>query len=300
MPYVFLHLPKTAGLSLREVLKRMVPPGAVNSKSPLPFDEMERKYDALVRYIETGDRSKLQEYNAGWESPDPNERFIKSLGSLSRKQLRKIELFMDHYFYGIHELFDRPVTYLTMLRHPVERTLSHHQHWVARHGLRTSLRDVVENNRPASIDNRQTRQIVGGLNDGRDIREVPLDDDLFGLAKEHLRSFEWVGVTEKFDESLVTLQARFGIRDVSYRRVNVGEGRVRREDVPPDIIRRIENVNRYDDELWRLANQLLDEDTRRTQERKTIRRSSREAIWAALPGAVMDRLRTLRDRARGS
>lgn len=90
--YVFLHIPKTAGTSLVQMMKQQLPPGEY-----LDLYGVNRTTDVLVR----------------------------DLAALSPERKAKIRFAAGHQvWYGIHEALGRPARYITFLRSPVARVLS--------------------------------------------------------------------------------------------------------------------------------------------------------------------------------
>lgn len=159
-----------------------------------------------------------------------------------------VKCVLGHYLYGIHENFPSPHAYFTMLREPVERILSmysyhktqSHQMWARD----ATLAEFLVRHGPAT--NRQTAYLCG-LRCSPDLEK----------AKENLRSFAAVGITERFDDSLRLFQRTFCWADVSYERTNETIDRLRREDVSPKDIKSIEKRNELDAELYALAKDLL-------------------------------------------
>ncbi len=101
--YVIYHVPKTAGQSLRRMLKETLPP-----------DEIFEMYEQVPVY-------------------DPITRVSKCFSSSEYEtQLRALnhhrpplKVIMGHQvFYGVHHYFDRPVRYVCFVREPMARTLS--------------------------------------------------------------------------------------------------------------------------------------------------------------------------------
>ena len=90
---LFLHIPKCAGTTLtEEVIK------------------MRFKPDELIIFYDQG----------------PLE-IVNRLQGMSKTVQRKIKCIAGHFYFGIHKYFDvRPSTYITLLRDPVERIISHY------------------------------------------------------------------------------------------------------------------------------------------------------------------------------
>lgn len=97
---IFLHIPKTAGRTLEKIL--------------------EREYAAEFTYNIYGyDQSILEA--------------AKQLSLLPNRQLRSIRLIKGHYNFGLHKLLPQGARYITFLREPIDRIVSHYfyvKEWV--------------------------------------------------------------------------------------------------------------------------------------------------------------------------
>lgn len=191
-PLIFLHLPKTAGTTFDAVLSRQFRPEQIH----------------MLR----------------------SERWLETLAafpSLPLAQREAIRLLKGHQPFGLHVHLAPGARYLTVLRDPVARVVSHYRYVVAtRHprfyprieaeGL--DLHGYVTRHPSGELENGQTRWLSGRLDD------APLDETDLARARRHLAEhFAWVGVAERFDESLVELALRQGWPRIYYRRRNVGE-----------------------------------------------------------------------------
>ena len=71
------------------------------------------------------------------------------------------------------------------------------------------------------------------------------------IAKEHLSEFGFVGVTEKFDESLLLLCYTFDwIPIYNRKKINVAKKRQNQKDLPKDIIDAIKEKTNLDREIY--------------------------------------------------
>ena len=177
MPHhVFLHVPKTAGSSLRTVLSR--------------------QYGARhVLYFDLG---------AGDQRPMPDIAAALRQGMAGRD----IRLFTGHQFLGLHEALREPCLYFTLLRDPVERVLS--EYFYAFTYPHHAQREAIVSGRLGPID-----FLTGPLHGrgdaqaqllaGRTRRPV-LDAALANLAD----SIAVAGVAEEFDRSLLLIARRLG------------------------------------------------------------------------------------------
>jgi hypothetical protein len=189
-------------------------------------------------------------------------------------------LISAHLSFDIWRYLDHQPTYLTVLRHPVERVLSlydfqshfadifgvEHNHdeitalqtkarSEAARGLFSFLSSPDESVRLA-VSNAQTLLIAAG--NPRSMRE-PVEQDRLEKAKENLRKFAFVGLTERMQQSLNLLSYSFGWLPRESITLNETPHRVKRSDLPADIVELIAEMNRLDLELYRYASQLFEE-----------------------------------------
>lgn len=153
---------------------------------------------------------------------------------------------------NISDLY-QDVRYITLLRDPVRRTISHYQYNVEKQGANLSFDEYLTHD--ASF-NRQTR-IVAGTAD-------------LNLAKEMLKeNFFLVGIVEEFDEFLIHLKKKllpFQLK-INYRLQNVSKkNSAIRKNIDKEIdqyYKKIVNRNKLDLELYNyVKNNLLPEEKR--------------------------------------
>ena len=222
---VFLHIGKTGGTTLRRVLRRQY-----------PESEM-----MVVRA-----RAR------------PREETLADFAELPEVERARPRLILGHTVFGLHELVPRPSTYITLLRRPVSLVLSQygfvrrtpgHRHHQAAQGM--GLEEYLASGLAQEMNNSQTRALAGAV-------DVPYGEnppELLELAKRNVEEhFRVVGLTERFDESLVLFGLAFGWSRLSYVRANVASKRV----VPsPAGLAEIERLNALDLELYDWAERRL-------------------------------------------
>lgn len=172
--------------------------------------------------------------------------------------------------FGIHKYLPQPVDYITIVRHPVDReiseyyyiirTPSHPAHYAVKE-LR--FQDYVTSGVLASqVQNTQTRIIsgVGGAYQIFGYEKTLTSLDLQRAKANIEKRYLLVGLFERFDETMVLLKRALGwsMRDIFYRRQNVGNNRPSVDKVAGHIINDIERYNKLDFELYAYAMQLFE------------------------------------------
>jgi hypothetical protein len=187
------------------------------------------------------------------------------LAAIGRK--RRILAIGGHITFGVRALLPEAL-YLTILRDPVERTLSHYSYLVKTTGGRAA--GLVAPWLPAPTPGLQLEDCLGPRNyipDNLQTRMLcgiasPYDElpgDALAQAKENLRErFAWVGTTERFDEFLALLDLELGWPTLPYARERAAAVRLRRDQVLPEALRAVEEANALDRELHAYAGDLLE------------------------------------------
>jgi hypothetical protein len=225
---VFLHVPKTAGSTLTTVLRwqyRRLRPHQVLRVSP--HESIEEQLDRLGPAI------------------------------------ADLRVLMGHFPYGAHELLPMPCRYITIVRDPVNRVLSEYRYVLSASGhplhdaLTSSSMDVDEY-LSSGIDRFQLENALTRQLSGRDEHDdtPPTEHDV-EVASDHLRTFDAVGLTERFDESLVLFKQVLGWSTPLYFRRNVSKAGPASGQVPADVIARIRERNLLDLRIYELAGALF-------------------------------------------
>jgi Sulfotransferase family len=220
---VFMHIPKAAGQTLHAILAREYGP-------------------AEILRIEGG---------------------IGETHPLDPERARRARLIVGHVDYGFHKQLDGTTAYITMLRDPVARVLSlcryvasNPHHRLHNEVTRQTLGEFVSGQAGIDeIENGQIRQIAG-LTGG-----TP-DQSTLEQAKSNLsNAFAAVGIVERFDESVILFRRRFGWRPPFYVARNITR-ETSRESLTPEVVNIVRARNALDEELYRFASQLFQEDIR--------------------------------------
>jgi hypothetical protein len=227
--FIFLHLPKTAGTTFREILDRQYPPGQI-----LNFDGNEAAAEATVRM-------------------------------LGPEQLAALRIIRGHLPYGLHRALGRPARYLTILRDPVERVISlyfhvwrnHHHYCHAQVGEgKMPLIEFVRGGLTLETDNAQARMLAGP-------EQLPFGtcgQSLLDTVRENLaRDFDLIGLTEAFEETVLVAREVLGWRRwpcFAHRNVGWNKGLASVSDADQKIVR---EFNWVDQAVYDEARKMLSE-----------------------------------------
>jgi sulfotransferase famil protein len=237
----FVHIPKTAGTTLNTMLASQYSPDELHEIMMRGMSWIARAPMLLPRPLIS--LSKIQRLKSAIKCP------------------RRLRLIHGHFDLSIMKLLPPGARCFTLLRDPVERAISHYYHYrrmssdpVHALAMRSTLAEWVGGCGLVEMDNGQTRRLAGAMSlpIGR-VTEATL-----ARAKTNLSRFAVVGLTERFEESLVLLQRAFKWRLDRLPARNVGSNRPRRTEVGAEALKAIEDRNRFDLELYGFACELFE------------------------------------------
>lgn len=227
---LFLHIPKAGGSTLNSILEKH-------------FD-----LESIFRINGVRPQESIDEFR-----------------NLPEAKKKKVKFINGHMPFGIHDFLPNQSTYITMLRHPVERIISHYyyvkrrpDHYlherVMSHNM--SLKDYVNSGISLELENYQTRMLSSiGAKKSDENRS---STHMLKIAKRNLsENFAMVGLTEKFDETLILLKNRCGFKNIFYFKKNVTNNRLTKQGLSKDIIQAIEQKNLLDMELYQYAESIF-------------------------------------------
>jgi len=183
---------------------------------------------------------------------------------------------IGHVPYGVYrEHLPADARYMTFLREPVDRVLSHyyrHHHrsdpsragrrkereGKAKRVMANSIEEALADPRLPQLKNLATRFLCGDPSPMGELPAGALDD-----AKANLHGFAFLGVQERFDESLVLLQRMLDL-DISpaayeNRHVTSASERPRVDEIPEVQRELILELNQLDAELYEYGSKLFEE-----------------------------------------
>ncbi|MGI0056329.1 MAG: hypothetical protein ACREAK_03015, partial [Nitrosarchaeum sp.] len=205
------------------------------------------------------------------------------------KNLGQYKFIRGHFGYWITKFLPKKPIIITMLRKPIDCTLSlyAHQQRSFKNGEYSVLETEGETLDEIFVDpkkrkifmNHQTKtlnldvdmlSIIRTLKEegenGRTIRDIYMprppiqeDQELIKTAKQRLTSFEFFGLVEKFEESLLLLYYTFGWFPIaSIPKLNVSSNRKKIDEIPKKTLDEIIDATRLDEELYNFGEQIFE------------------------------------------
>ncbi len=242
----YLHIPKTAGTSLAAMIKENFEP-----------DQFHLPIHANV--------------------------FLKT----PPETVAKYKFVEGHFYYNLAPFVTKHPVYITVLRNPVELTISYYAqmrrsrpHYGHKLAISQSLLEFVKNPNTRFLwSNLQTRHVATDLNlpemaskiSPEALEDMELErqmdqvapngfDDpaLLTRAQERLSKFAFVGLVERFDESVETLWYLFGWSS-SYtpKVINVAPNRPRDEEISQEVLDVIREHTQLDAALYETGKDLF-------------------------------------------
>ncbi len=165
------------------------------------------------------------------------------------------------HLFGSHFHADR--RYITMVRHPIDRILSHYYYF--QNNVPTSNLSVVKKTHPLSLDefaDSEDPEITSFFCNHQAKIFAYLDPavcnlsgaELLKKAMEHLGRFDFVGLYEMFSDSVDFCCLRFGFPPiVNIPRENVTKDRQFRGNLSQEQLKRLDALNEVDLEFYECA-----------------------------------------------
>lgn len=226
-PIIFVHVPRSGGITLASI--------------------MERQYgEDRVFFVYAGHKGDTASA-------------LQELEAMPAEARRRLCVLHGHQRFGSHRGYFESASYVTLFREPVDRLTSYYHyvlenptHYLHRMvvGKRMKLAEFVTSGASIELDNGQTRQIAGRSG-------VPIggcNADLLAEARANLETrFTVFGLMEQFDFSVLLMKRVFHWKLPLFRRLNATRERMRRDEVPAEVVELIHSQNALDIELYRFA-----------------------------------------------
>jgi hypothetical protein len=211
---------------------------------PLAFVHIPKTAGGTVKGILVSAYSRRAVQDAGNYPRNPT----KTVAKLARRRHAGYRVLVGHVPYGVfQEHLPERTPYMTFLRDPVERVLSHYYRHI--HQARaTSLEEALLGLHLPELTNLATRFLCGHASPMGDLPASALRD-----AEANLRAFAFIGLQERFDESLALLQRMLGLEFAPYENRHVSVGRPTAAAIRAEERAMIEQANRLDIELYAFA-----------------------------------------------
>lgn len=232
-PLIYIHIPKTAGTAMQALVRRNYSEEEIHLLG-------KRKLEA------DGRRS----FRRGWEGE------VHRLERSGFEPGRAPRIVFGHMSFGLHRAFPDGAQYVSMVRHPVARVVSHYRfvkrspgHHLHRFVMEKNLRleDYVEGTAAQVLNNGQVRCLFGDAHRGVGFDRC--SEDMLDRALDNIDThFVFIGVQERFDDSVSLLCRSVGWREVEVDPRNVSM--VDDEDVSPDAVAGILEYNALDMALY--------------------------------------------------
>src|SRR5690606_31067281 len=199
-----------------------------------------------------------QIYPNATDGPDARIAVISVSHLLERWKERghEIRLLTGHFPVRVRELLDVPLVTMTVIRHPVDRTLSFLRHQASRRQRGatpdTPLVEIYEDpfRFEAMIQNHMVRMLSltpeEMLEGDGVLTRVPYTRERLETAKETLANLDLFGLQERFEEFCAELATRYGLDVGQPLRTNTTEP----VEVPEGFADRIAEDNALDMELY--------------------------------------------------
>ncbi|MFP6736315.1 MAG: sulfotransferase family 2 domain-containing protein [Rhodospirillales bacterium] len=217
-PFIlFLHIPKTAGTTLRSVAD-----------------------------LQFGRKNVITYYHQ--KSADT----LNNLDYMLRDERHDYRALIGHFRFGVHENLSQPARYVTFLRDPVSLTISAYNErrktfkaeFEKPDGSMKSIQEHLAENRIAYA-NLQTKLVAGSPSEA-----TTTEKDLEHAIENLDRHFALAAPTTRFDEALLLLSSRLGWRPCLYGTLNKGPSH---EFASPEVRQLIEGLCGLDRRLLEYA-----------------------------------------------
>ena len=217
----FVHIPKTAGTSLRIQLKKFYTEGQVfpSDKDITKASRPYRNAKGLVKSVK--------------ENPD-------------------IRFIAGHFPYATSLKVDNDFQKIFCLRDPIRRTVSNILHLKRKENPKLNPGKLFNKN-IKRLDNRQVRFLLSKANLNEALTQADLEDAINNLKKDNTT----FGIVEKYEDSLQLISHKLGFK--FEETVNVNRNPRKDQTLGPKLLEKIKEANKWDLLLYAEATKIFDD-----------------------------------------
>lgn len=233
-PIFFLHIPKTAGTSFRNMI----------------FRSIDQKY--IFPNFEDFGKNEGHYY-----SLDDFENFLA-------RNKRKIYFYSGHYPMLAGSNLPQDVHYYVFLREPISRTISNLHHFQIKYpeNKHLALSEVFDKYQ-SHLVNLQTRFLAFSKPEHLNHYYGPIiSEEFLEMAKENLRNCHFIGITERFSESIIAAERLLNTKLGNQLKRNVTPTN-KKLSIEKSLEKRIKASLNLDIQLYQYALELFDEQQNR-------------------------------------
>jgi hypothetical protein len=195
----------------------------------------------------------------------------KAASKVGRQKKARGRVIVGHVPYGLfRENLPPDTRYMTFLREPIDRVVSHFWRHIRRNPDRASRDRPGRKVRTDTLEQALIEMRLPAVNNlmTRFLCDSPAPDGVLPAsavedAQRNLRQFAFIGIQERFEESIVLLQRMLGTGSVPYENRHVSSDRPAVEDLPDRDRELIAECNQLDAELYEFGVALFDDELER-------------------------------------
>jgi hypothetical protein len=227
----FLHIYKTGGTSINDMLARN------NAKNKI-----------LFLYNQKSNVGRVSDLTELYQSIDVP---------------KTVEVVYGHYAYGIHKHISKKYTYMCFVREPFARTVSMYYHFLRLDPMWQALiRENYLKNENSEIEGFASVESFIGNQEihnqqcmfltGFSTEEIAKDQEYYAkMAIENIkREFRFVGVNERFDESLREVSRLLKLKTTEYEYKNLGVNKPLQIENPKEIRDVVHDLSKADEIIY--------------------------------------------------
>ncbi len=233
---IFLHIPKNGGTTFNTILDKNYPSNGIFNIHPIG--------NGILN----------------------DQEFI----NLPNSERENIHLLKGHMNFGFHNHLIGESDYITFLRRPEERIISYYYFVLnlPNHPLhksvknqKMSLADFAVKINQTDVNNAQIR-LISGVNDKE---EIMLEKALDNIEKH----FSFIGLVERFDQSLILFKKKHGLKTPYYRSLNTTSKRIGFTELDKETSDIILELNNGDNLLYKTIEKQFNQELKKVKMLKT-------------------------------